>query len=93
MTTALIAACRRRGHRLFMFEPNPRRAAELRQKTAGAPSIEVLEQAVSDYNGSATFNIAASRRLLVAAGFRSATPTGRGCTSGIPTSGSRRSSA
>jgi FkbM family methyltransferase len=55
----LIALCRRRGHRLFMFEPNPRRAADLRQKAAPAGCVEVIEKAVSDFNGSACFNIAA----------------------------------
>jgi FkbM family methyltransferase len=55
----LIAACRAYGHRLYMFEPNPARAAELMRKTAGAPSIEVLPMAVSNFNGTARFKIAA----------------------------------
>lgn len=55
----LIAVCRQVGHRLFMFEPNPARAEELRRKTQDAPSIEVLSQAVSDFDGHATFKIAA----------------------------------
>jgi FkbM family methyltransferase len=55
----LIAACRAFGHRLYMFEPNPARVAELTRKTAGAPSIEVLPMAVSNFNGTARFKIAA----------------------------------
>ena len=55
----LIEACRRYGHRLYMFEPNPARALELMRKAAGAPSIEVLQMAVSSTNGRATFHIAA----------------------------------
>jgi FkbM family methyltransferase len=54
----LIAACRRFGHHLYMFEPNPKRAAELERKTAGAPTIRVIAKAVSSRNGSATFHIA-----------------------------------
>lgn len=54
----LIADCRRYGHRLYMFEPNPRRAAELEQKAAGASSIHVVPKAVSNYEGRATFHIA-----------------------------------
>lgn len=54
----LIEACRRYGHRFYMFEPNPRRAAELERKAAGAPSIRVVAQAVSNYEGHATFHIA-----------------------------------
>jgi FkbM family methyltransferase len=54
----LIEACRRFGHHLYMFEPNPRRVAELERKIAGAPTIRVIPQAVSNYNGSATFHIA-----------------------------------
>lgn len=55
----LIEACRRYGHRLYMFEPNPTRAAELRGKAQGAKTIEVLPMAVSNFDGSATFKIAA----------------------------------
>jgi FkbM family methyltransferase len=55
---ALIADCRRYGHRLYMFEPNPRRAAELEQKAAGDSSIHVISKAVSNYEGRATFHIA-----------------------------------
>jgi FkbM family methyltransferase len=55
----LIEACRRYGHRLYMFEPNPARALELTRKAAGAPSIEVLQMAVSSTNGHAMFHIAA----------------------------------
>src|SRR5262245_52708979 len=55
----LIAACRDYGHRLYMFEPNPARAEELRRKTADAPTIEVLQKAVSNTNGTAVFKIAA----------------------------------
>lgn len=55
---ALIAACRRFGHHLYMFEPNPRRAAELARKTEGAPTIHVIAKAVSNRNGTATFHIA-----------------------------------
>lgn len=55
----LIEACRRYGHRLYMFEPNPTRAAELRDKTQGAKTIDVLPMAVSNFDGSATFKIAA----------------------------------
>jgi FkbM family methyltransferase len=54
----LIAACRRFGHHLFMFEPNPKRAAELEQKSAGAPTIHVVAKAVSNRNGTAVFHIA-----------------------------------
>ena len=54
----LIAACRRFGHHLYMFEPNPKRAAELERKSAGAPTIHVIAKAVSTRNGSATFHIA-----------------------------------
>jgi FkbM family methyltransferase len=41
-----------------MFEPNPHRAAELEAKTTGAPSVRVIRKAVSNYDGSAVFNIA-----------------------------------
>ena len=54
----LIAACRRFGHHLYMFEPNPKRAAELERKAAGAPTIHVVAKAVSNRNGSAAFHIA-----------------------------------
>jgi FkbM family methyltransferase len=54
----LIDACRRFGHHLYMFEPNPKRAAELERKSAAAPTIRVIPKAVSNYNGSATFHIA-----------------------------------
>lgn len=54
----LIAVCRRRGHRLYMFEPNPRRVAELRGKAAGAPTITVVPMAVSNFDGTARFKIA-----------------------------------
>jgi FkbM family methyltransferase len=54
----LIETCRRFGHHLYMFEPNPKRAAELERKTAGATTIHVIPQAVSNYNGSAVFHIA-----------------------------------
>jgi FkbM family methyltransferase len=55
----LIEACRAYGHRLYMFEPNPARADELKRKAAGAPTVEVLQMAVSSTNGHATFKIAA----------------------------------
>jgi len=54
----LIEECRRHGHRLYMFEPNPRRAEELLRKIAGAPTVQVIPSAVSNYNGRAVFNIA-----------------------------------
>lgn len=54
----LIASCRRFGHRLYMFEPNPQRAAELEQKSAGAATIHVIRKAVSNRNGRAEFHIA-----------------------------------
>jgi FkbM family methyltransferase len=54
----LIEDCRRFGHHLYMFEPNPKRAAELERKSAGAPTIHVIAKAVSIHNGSATFHIA-----------------------------------
>jgi FkbM family methyltransferase len=54
----LIAACRRNGDRLYMFEPNPKRVAELEAKCAGAPNIHVIAKAVSNRNGTATFHIA-----------------------------------
>jgi FkbM family methyltransferase len=56
---SLISACRRFGHRLYMFEPNPARVKELEAKAAGAATIHVIPMAVSSYNGKATFNIAA----------------------------------
>lgn len=55
----LIAACRRYGHRLFMFEPNPTRVAELREKVGAAATVEVVACAVSNFDGRATFKIAA----------------------------------
>jgi FkbM family methyltransferase len=55
----LIEACRRFGHYLYMFEPNPSRVRELKEKTAGAPTIHVIPMAVSNYNGTAKFKIAA----------------------------------
>jgi len=55
---ALIAVCRQHGHRLFMFEPNPRRAAELEKKAERSATVVVLPQAVSDVEGRATFHIA-----------------------------------
>lgn len=54
----LIRACRKSGHRLYMFEPNPNRAQEARRKVLGAENILVFPVAVSNYNGKATFNIA-----------------------------------
>jgi FkbM family methyltransferase len=55
---ALIAACRQHGHRLYMFEPNPRRAEELTEKAGGSSTVFVIPQAVSSTAGRATFNIA-----------------------------------
>jgi FkbM family methyltransferase len=55
---ALIAVCRQHGHKLFMFEPNPSRAAKLMQKTAGSGTVFVIPKAVSNAEGRATFNIA-----------------------------------
>jgi len=55
----LIEACRHYGHRLYMFEPNPSRAADLERKAAGAQSIRVVRKAVSDHDGHAVFHIAA----------------------------------
>jgi FkbM family methyltransferase len=55
---SLIAACRRFGHNLFMFEPNPKRVDDLEKKAAGAPNIHVIPMAVSNYNGKAKFHIA-----------------------------------
>lgn len=55
---ALIAACRQHGHKLYMFEPNPRRAAELEQKAAGSGTVFVIRQAVSSAEGRAIFHIA-----------------------------------
>lgn len=54
----LIEACRRNGDLLYMFEPNPKRVAELETKVAGAETIYVIPKAVSNYNGMATFHIA-----------------------------------
>jgi FkbM family methyltransferase len=54
----LIETCRRAGHRLYMFEPNPSGADELRRKVGGASNIQVIPAAVSNYNGRATFHIA-----------------------------------
>src|SRR5262245_45678905 len=54
----LIERCRRTGDRLYMFEPNPRRADELRRKADGAGTIHVIASAVSNYNGRAVFHIA-----------------------------------
>lgn len=56
---ALIEACRRWGHRLYMFEPNRQRAGELRRKAGESPHIQVIQKAVSNYNGRAQFHIAA----------------------------------
>jgi FkbM family methyltransferase len=55
---ALIAACRQHGHRLYMFEPNPRRVAELMQKAGGSSTVITVPKAVSTVEGHATFNIA-----------------------------------
>jgi FkbM family methyltransferase len=55
---ALIAACRRHGHWLYMFEPNPRRAAELVKKARHSSTVFVISKAVSNTEGHATFNIA-----------------------------------
>ena len=55
----LMEACRRFGHHLYMFEPNPSRVRDLKEKTAGAGTIHVIPMAVSNYNGKATFKIAA----------------------------------
>jgi FkbM family methyltransferase len=54
----LIDACRRFGHRLYMFEPNPLRAAEILRKVDGAPGLRVFSQAVSLQPGQALFHIA-----------------------------------
>ncbi|HWB85713.1 MAG TPA: FkbM family methyltransferase [Bryobacteraceae bacterium] len=54
----LIEASRKYGHHLYMFEPNPKRVADLMQKAAGAPTIRVIPAAVSNYDGRATFHIA-----------------------------------
>lgn len=54
----LIDACRKHRHRLYMFEPNPRRVADLQRRTAGVPSIQIIPAAVSDFNGTAQFHIA-----------------------------------
>ena len=55
---ALIDVCRRRGHRLYLFEPNPKWVAVLRDNTAGAPNIRVIPAAVSDTDGQATLYLA-----------------------------------
>src|SRR5882757_2164750 len=55
---SLIKVCRQHSHNLFLFEPNPKRVADLEQKAAGAPTIRVIPMAVSNYNGKARFNIA-----------------------------------
>jgi FkbM family methyltransferase len=55
----LIDACRRFGHRLYMFEPNPKRVTELEQKAGGLEWIHIVGKAVSTFNGTATFRIAA----------------------------------
>lgn len=55
----LIQVCRRHGHRLILFEPIPKWADILRQKAEGAPTIEVVAAAVSNYDGTARFRIAA----------------------------------
>jgi FkbM family methyltransferase len=54
----LIEACRKNQHRLYMFEPNPRRIADLQPKAAGAATIEIIPAAVSNFNGTAKFHIA-----------------------------------
>lgn len=56
---SLIAACRRFGHDLYMFEPNPKRVEELRRKAGGAATVHIIPKAVSNYNGKAAFKIAA----------------------------------
>ena len=55
---ALIAACREHGHKFYMFEPNPRRVAELEQKAAGSGTVFVIPRAISVTEGRATFHIA-----------------------------------
>lgn len=54
----LIEACRKHQHRLYMFEPNPRRITDLERKAARIPSIQVIPAAVSDFDGTAQFHIA-----------------------------------
>jgi FkbM family methyltransferase len=55
---AWITACRQFGHKFYMFEPNPKRVAELQQKAAGSATVFVIPKAVSVVEGHATFNIA-----------------------------------
>lgn len=55
---SLIDACARFGHNLYMFEPIPERAEALERKAGTAPTLHVIQVAVSNYNGRATFNIA-----------------------------------
>lgn len=54
----LIEIARRRGHRLYLFEPNPARVADLERKAGGAATIRVVPAAVSNYDGRAVFRIA-----------------------------------
>jgi FkbM family methyltransferase len=56
---SLIAACGRFGHDLYLFEPNPKSVAELLKKANDSATVHVVPKAVSNYNGNATFKIAA----------------------------------
>jgi FkbM family methyltransferase len=54
----IIQACRNYGHRLYMFEPNPRCVDLLRRKTEGIQTAHVEPVAISNFSGTAQFNIA-----------------------------------
>jgi FkbM family methyltransferase len=45
-------------NRVYAFEPTPQLVTNLRQRTTHLPNYILTEAAVSDYNGTATFNIA-----------------------------------
>lgn len=55
---SLIEACRKRGYRLYMFEPNPRCVDILQRKTDGIETAHVIPVAISNFTGTAQFNIA-----------------------------------
>ncbi|HEX7360853.1 MAG TPA: FkbM family methyltransferase [Bryobacteraceae bacterium] len=54
----LIETCRKHGHRLYLFEPNPRCVEILRRKTEGMRTAEVVPAAISNFRGTAQFHIA-----------------------------------
>ena len=55
---ALIDHCAAHDHKLYMFEPNPKRAKGLHEHVQDCPRIFVVEKAVSNFDGKAVFHIA-----------------------------------